>query len=240
MPIWLIVVIILILLSLVFSLFEWIGDHIVVISITLIALALLFFLRNYLIIVIPVLLGVGVLFGIGLSIYSRIHRTKIQTKLNNKKKDYVEEVESLNLGDDTEKVLIKGYSYIEALKEYNARIPNEEMSRQIDSLEATTKKIFDEVKQHPEKIGKLQRLMDYYLPTVDGILSRYAQYDANSITGENVNTSKQKIKETMGTINEGFNNILNDLYSGDKMDISSDLVVLKQMLERDGLLDNDE
>ncbi len=162
----------------------------------------------------------------------------MQRQLRNKKKDYVEEVESLNLEEETEKILIKGYSYIESLRNYNNRIPDEKMSMQIDRLEGTTRRIFDEVKQHPEKTGKLRRLMDYYLPTVDSILARYAQFDNNNITGENVEASKQQISETMGTINEGFDNILNSLYSEDKMDITSDLVVLKQMFEGDGLLDN--
>ena len=79
--------------------------------------------------------------------------------------------------------------------------------------------------------------MDYYLPTVDGILSKYAGYDANEISSENIEDSKAKVSESMDIINEGFNNILNSLFSEDKMDITSEVVVLKQMFEGDGLID---
>ena len=85
--------------------------------------------------------------------------------------------------------------------------------------------------------SKLRKLMDYYLPTVDGILSKYAGYDANEISSENIEDSKAKVSESMDIINEGFNNILNSLFSEDKMDITSEVVVLKQMFEGDGLID---
>ncbi|MBP5414901.1 MAG: 5-bromo-4-chloroindolyl phosphate hydrolysis family protein [Lachnospiraceae bacterium] len=146
-------------------------------------------------------------------------------------------MEKLKLDSEVEEVLIKGYSFVESLRAYNDKIPDEKMSESIDQLESTTKKIFDEVRLHPDKISKLRKLMDYYLPTVDGILSKYAGYDANEISSENIEDSKAKVSESMDIINEGFNNILNSLFSEDKMDITSEVVVLKQMFEGDGLID---
>ncbi len=61
MPIWLAILLILVGISLILGLFQWIGEHIVTICITIISIILLFFLRDYLTVLIPVLLGIGML-----------------------------------------------------------------------------------------------------------------------------------------------------------------------------------
>ena len=237
MPIWLIVIIILVLIYLIYSLFSWIGDHIVYLCITAVAIALIVALGRYFVSAVPALIAIA-LVGFGCyRIYKYFENREEQKKDLNKKKEYIEEVEKLKLDSEVEEVLIKGYSFVESLRAYNDKIPDEKMSESIDQLESTTKKIFDEVRLHPDKISKLRKLMDYYLPTVDGILSKYAGYDANEISSENIEDSKAKVSESMDIINEGFNNILNSLFSEDKMDITSEVVVLKQMFEGDGLID---
>ncbi len=231
MPIWLIILIILIVISLISSLFSWIGEHIVPICLTIIAVVALIFLKVY---VIPLFV---VAFIVYLILGKSSTKKQVKKKEDNKDELNKQKVESLDIDKDTKETLLKGYEYIKLLKDYNDRIPDEMMSSEMTKLENTLRKIFDEIKKHPEKANKVRKMMDYYLPTIDGILSRYAEYDAEGITGGRIEDTKKNVAGTMETINKGFEGILNSLFSEDAMDINSDLVVMKQMLENDGLID---
>ena len=232
MPIWLILLIILIVILLISSLFSWIGEHIVPICITIIAVVALIFLKVY---AIP-------LFAVAFIVFLLLGKTSAKKQSTKKENDKdvlnKQKVESLDIDKDTKETLLKGYEYIKLLKDYNDRIPDEVMSNEMTKLETTLRKIFDEIKKHPEKGPKVRKMMDYYLPTIDGILSRYAEYDTEGITGGKIEDTKKNVSGTMETINKGFEGILNSLYSEDAMDINSDLVVIKKMFEGDGLIDS--
>ena len=230
MPIWLIILIILISISLISNFFSWIGEHIVPICLTVVVVVALVFLGVYAIPLFVVAFVILVMLG---------KSKKKETKVSEEKKEspHEEEVSALDTDADAKEVILRGYAYVDALRSYNDKIPNEKMSGELEKLEKTVATIMDEVKKNPEKTGKVRKMMDYYLPTIDGILSRYADYDTGGVYGKNIENTKKNVSDTMETINKGFEGILNGLYSDDAMDINADLVVLKQMLEGDGLID---
>ena len=119
---------------------------------------------------------------------------------------------------------------------YNSyAIVDEKISAQIDHLEEVTGKIIDHVVAHPKKLPQIRRFMDYYLPTTLKILKAYAQLDAQGVAGENITAAKARIEGMMDKVVEGFENQLDKLFADSAMDISSDVSVLEQMLEKDGL-----
>lgn len=50
--------------------------------------------------------------------------------------------------------------------------------------------------------------MDYYLPTTVKLLKAYEELDKQPVEGENIKTAKQEIENTLDTINEAFENLL--------------------------------
>ena len=93
------------------------------------------------------------------------------------------------------------------LREVNDAIPGEEMSAKIDRLEAITAKIFAAAEKDPEKLPKMRRFMDYYLPTALKLLNAYSQFDSQGGDGEVIRQSKRKIEQTMDVLVEGFENL---------------------------------
>lgn len=121
------------------------------------------------------------------------------------------------------------------LREVNDAIPGEEMSAKIDRLEAITAKIFAAAEKDPEKLPKMRRFMDYYLPTALKLLNAYSQFDSQGGDGEVIRQSKRKIEQTMDVLVEGFENQLDNLFADDALDVEADIRVLQNMMAQDGL-----
>lgn len=127
------------------------------------------------------------------------------------------------------------YAVLAEIRAVNDAIPDPVMSEKIDRIGEITGKILDYQRQNPGKDGQLRSFLNYYLPTTLKILRSYAQLDAQGVEGENISAAKQRIEGMMDKVVGGFENQLDQLFADSAMDISSDVAVLEQMLEKDGL-----
>ena len=121
------------------------------------------------------------------------------------------------------------------LRRVNDAIPDEDMSDKISRLEAVSAKIFEQAKSDPDKLPRMRKFMDYYLPTSLKLLQTYAELDAQGVEGENITESKHRIEQTMDTLVHAFETQLDQLFQEDAMDVSADIDVMENMLRADGL-----
>ncbi|MBU5434538.1 5-bromo-4-chloroindolyl phosphate hydrolysis family protein [Pseudoflavonifractor sp. MSJ-37] len=121
------------------------------------------------------------------------------------------------------------------IRAVNDAIEDPVMSAKIDRIEEITRKIFAYQKKEPEKGGQLRTFLNYYLPTTLKILDSYAQLEEQGVEGENITTAKARIEGMMDKVVEGFEKQLDKLFEDTAMDITTDVKVLEQMLEKDGL-----
>ena len=106
-------------------------------------------------------------------------------------------------------------------------------------MELLIGRIFDRVKQAPESVADIRRLMEYYLPTTVKLLEAYEELDAQPIQGENITSSKTEIEKTLDTLNIAFEKLLDDLFQDTAWDVSSDISVLHTMLAQEGLTEDE-
>ena len=118
-------------------------------------------------------------------------------------------------------------------------IEDAKLSRQIDHLEAVTRKIIDLVVTEPKKLPQIRKFMSYYLPTTLKILNSYDRMGSAGVDGENISTTKQKIEAMMDTIVTAYDKQLDALYGEEALDISTDITVMEQMLQQEGLSGSD-
>lgn len=121
------------------------------------------------------------------------------------------------------------------IRAVNDAIEDAAMSEKIDRIEEITRKIFEYQKKNPEKGGQLRSFLNYYLPTTLKILNSYAQLEEQGVEGENISAAKVRIEGMMDKVVEGFEKQLDKLFENTAMDITTDVKVLEQMLEKDGL-----
>ena len=127
---------------------------------------------------------------------------------------------------------------ISEMRRLNDTIEDEAISAQIDHLEAVTGKIIGAVVDKPSKLPQLRRFLNYYLPTTLKLLNAYDRMDAAGVSGANIDGTKGKIEEIMGTICKAFDKQLDALYGEEALDISTDITVLENMLAQEGLGDS--
>lgn len=139
------------------------------------------------------------------------------------------------LSEEVRRVIEEGDRYIEEIRRSNDAIPGVEVSNKLYHLENVILRIFQRVEKHPELIDDLHKFMDYYLPTTMKLLNAYEELDKQDLQGENIKTAKQEIENTLDTINIAFENLLDSFYKETVWDVSSDISVLKTMLEQEGL-----
>lgn len=131
--------------------------------------------------------------------------------------------------------LRQGRDMIEQIRQANDRLEGEVISNKMFRLEKVAGQIFDQVGEHPEKLPDIRRLMNYYLPTTLKLLKAYEEFENQPIQGDNIKTGKQQIEDTLDTINLAFENLLDQLFADDVLDVSSDISVLETMLKQEGL-----
>ena len=136
---------------------------------------------------------------------------------------------------DLDKMIADGDKAVSEMRRLNDAIQDPTISAQIDRLEEISLQIFAAVKEDPKKLPQIRRFMDYYLPTTLKLLNAYDRMDAAGVSGENIDTTKRRVEDIMGTIVTAFHKQLDNLFGTDALDISTDISVLETLLAREGL-----
>lgn len=166
--------------------------------------------------------------------YQNLQKQKMEQQLSDlsrqeRKKDNPE------INEEVKKVIEEGKEYIKRIRECNDAIPGEDISQKISHMEMLVQKIFDRVKEDPDSLDDIRKLMEYYLPTTVKLLESYKQLDCQPVQGENIKSSKEEIEKTLDTLNTAFERLLDSLFEDVAWDVSSDISVLNTMLSQEGL-----
>ena len=156
-------------------------------------------------------------------------------------RDTVEEVpeEPETTGnEELDKMIADSKKAIAEMKRLDDNIADPTISAQIVRLQQLTGKIFAQVEQNPEKLPQIRKFMNYYLPTTLKILNAYDRMGEQGVSGENITSTMQKVEGMMSTIITAFEKQLDSLFGSEAMDISTDMVVLENMMAREGLTED--
>ena len=136
---------------------------------------------------------------------------------------------------EIDKMLKDGRLAISEMKRLDENIAHVGISADIVRLEEISTKIFEEVKRDPKKLQQIRRFMDYYLPTTLKLLNSYDRMSTAGVSGENIDTTLNKVEGMMRNVVAAFEKQLDALYGAEAMDISADITVLETMMAREGL-----
>lgn len=73
----------------------------------------------------------------------------------------------------------------------------------------------------------------YYLPTLDKLMGYYSQF-LTAGAGENVTEGKARIEDSLLTVAQAFEKLLDKLYKNEAMDVKTDIAVMEAMLKSEG------
>jgi hypothetical protein len=131
-----------------------------------------------------------------------------------------------------------GTKSLNNIMELNKKIDNPELNKDVSELVQTSDKILDYVYEHEQAASSLRKLIYYYLPTVEKLLTRYDEIEESSVS--NVVESRKKIEDIIKTTSTAFSNQLEQLYDTDTLDINSEVKVLEQIYVKEGLINPED
>ena len=149
------------------------------------------------------------------------------------------EPEPIRTGNQAlDEMIAQGQLAMQEMRRLDDNIKDDIISGQIRKLEELSGKIFDQVKQTPEKLPQIRKFMNYYLPTTLKLLNTYDRMGAQGVSGGNIGATMERVENIMGTIVTAFEKQLDALFGAEALDISTDITVLENMMAREGLAED--
>lgn len=142
-------------------------------------------------------------------------------------------------GENTDAEKDKYDLLLAEIRRASVRIQDEVMTDKTNQIEKLTASIFAAVKDNPEKLRKISRFLNYYLPTTLKLLNQYADFEQQGFQGDNMSRSKERIEDVTDTLIAAYAKQLDSLFLSESIDVDSDIDVLETMMKRDGLSDGD-
>lgn len=136
---------------------------------------------------------------------------------------------------ELDKVIKDGKLALSEMRRLDDNIADAGVSADIVRLSQVSEKIFQAVKDAPEKLPQIRKFMDYYLPTTLKLLNAYDRMSGAGVSGENIDGTKVKVEDMLKTIVRAFEKQLDALYGSDALDISTDIQVMETLMAREGL-----
>lgn len=134
--------------------------------------------------------------------------------------------------------LQQGNDFMRRIRILDIAIDDKEVSAKIVGIERVLGQILKRVKDNPDVLGSLPRLMDYYLPTTVKLLEAYDDLEEQPVQGENIAKSRREIENTLDVLHQAYKKLLDDTFQDMSLDVSSDITVLHAVLAQEGLADN--
>ena len=172
--------------------------------------------------------------------YRYYEQSRLQLEQRQKQQpDQVPKQTEQKVDSQLQQVLDKGNAFIAEIRRCNDEIPGVEISEKISRMELIVQKIFDRAQKQPQIVPDLQKLMDYYLPMTVKLLNAYADMDAQPIQGENIQSAKREIEQSLDTLNQAYEKLFDSVFMETALDVSSDISVLHTMLAQEGLTEDE-
>ena len=149
------------------------------------------------------------------------------------------EAQAVQPEEKTEEAISRNDRILRQIRADNDLIADPEVSAKIDRIEDLTRKIFAILEQRPEKEAQLYNFMNYYLPTTLRALESYARLEAQGIETAAIREAKQKINDALDELADGYEKQLDKLFADDVVDITADIDVMRRMLHKDGLKEDE-
>ncbi len=126
--------------------------------------------------------------------------------------------------------------FIDRINELNKGLSNEEVTNGLYQTCELLKQIDIVDKEDGSVDPKLNKLYEYYLPILTGILENYKRLSDSAIKDDEFKKCEVQLVKTIKLINEALKTIYNSLHESDYMNLNADINTLQSLLKQDGLV----
>ena len=118
-------------------------------------------------------------------------------------------------------------------------IPGEQVRQKLDEIISVIDKIFKNLLSDPDDYEQTKRFAGYFLPTTVKLLHTYDRLGQSGASGTNVSGTIERIDTALDMILDSYKKFFDSLFENQALDIETDIIVLENMLKKEGLLKSD-
>lgn len=141
-------------------------------------------------------------------------------------------------GSEADAILAEAKTARKEMEKLAAAIGDAAITKKISSLADLSDSIAKDILTDPADARQIKKFQSYFLPSTIGLLHAYDRMAASQ--GENASQAREKIAQMLDTEIRSFEKQLDALYKNDALDVDADIRVMQALLEREGLLEQDE
>ena len=148
--------------------------------------------------------------------------------------------ERKSYGEKIDPILKESDTALKEMGRLYSTIKDPEIRSKINEIMLVTDKIAQDAIEDPSDIPQIKKFFRYYLPTTIKLLNAYDRMSSQGIEGENIDKSISNINEMLDVAIAAYKKRLDSLFENQALDIETDIDVMNQMLEREGLSGTDD
>ena len=122
---------------------------------------------------------------------------------------------------------------VRQLNTHYYHLQNNQLRTKVRALSATCDGIMNAVSNKPERAFKTQSFFDYYMPTVDRMLTKYEELERNRVRTEDGLDYMTNVFSTMDELDAAFKSHLQSIIDSDKLEAAQELKILGQVLKEE-------
>lgn len=151
------------------------------------------------------------------------------------KREDNKEISKKSYGPEVDPIVEEGNRALGEMGRLYMSIKDTDVREKINEIMRITDKIMQDAIADPADIPQIKKFFTYYLPTTIKLLNSYDRMSAQGIEGENIDKSMKSITEMLDVAIVAYKKRLDSLFENQALDIETDIDVLNQLLEREGL-----
>jgi len=124
---------------------------------------------------------------------------------------------------------------VRRLRVVGRRMPTAALRQRVTKITNLADRIVLDLRQDPKDVRSARRFLDYYLDATLTVIQRYAELAQKGSMSPEVQPVLAKFDTLLDTIENTFEKQLNRLLRDDTLDLDTDISVLKQMMDSEGL-----
>jgi 5-bromo-4-chloroindolyl phosphate hydrolysis protein len=150
------------------------------------------------------------------------------------------EEKTAELEDLLRLVLKEGEPKLKQMRALAYKVPNHTMRLQIEEMCNIGTKIFETVQKNPRNVRSVQQFSSYYLDTTMKIIRKYIELSEHKSYSAKIQNAVQKVESTLDHVKLAFEKQLEHLVRDDVLDLDTEMSILEETLELEGLEVNHE
>jgi 5-bromo-4-chloroindolyl phosphate hydrolysis protein len=139
------------------------------------------------------------------------------------------------LADVVRDVLKEGERQLKLMRALAYKVSNNAMRLKIEEMCSIGGQIFATVQKKPQNVRAVQQFSAYYLETTINILTKYIDLSGNKSYSPQIQATVQKVEATLDNVQRAFEKELESLVRDEMLDLDTDMAILKETLELEGL-----